>query len=189
MPELYDHILCDRCYAVRLMLNLCGVAYGKRTVRYEPDRTEPVFVDDDCSISGPTPILRYLAAKYQPQRWRAGEPEVEDWLAFAEGRLTALPQARVVRLFGAPDDLSPLIVLSRAALRAVEDHLTERHLRGEEWLVGSEASLADIVVFPPVMLSHDAGIGHEDYPAINCWQRRVRRLNGFVSMPGIPDYF
>ena len=44
-------------------------------------------------------------------------------------------------------------------------------------------------IFAPVMLSHDAGIGHEDYPMINLWQRRVRRLEGFVTMPGIPDYF
>ena len=34
-----------------------------------------------------------------------------------------------------------------------------------------------------------AGIGHEDYPAINLWQRQVRKLPGFIGMPGVPDYF
>ena len=51
------------------------------------------------------------------------------------------------------------------------------------------ATIADIAVFPPAMLSHDSGIGHEDYPAINLWQRRLRKLPGFIGMPGIPDYF
>ena len=74
-------------------------------------------------------------------------------------------------------------------MRTVEDRLTERHLDGSNWLVGKSLTLADIAIFAPVMLSHDAGIGHEDYPMINLWQRRVRRLEGFVTMPGIPDYF
>jgi glutathione S-transferase len=55
--------------------------------------------------------------------------------------------------------------------------------------VGDKASIADIAVFPAVALSHDSGVGQEDYPAINLWQRRVRKLRGFVGMPGVPDYF
>jgi glutathione S-transferase len=71
----------------------------------------------------------------------------------------------------------------------IEDHLSDRQLAGKIWTVGDTPTIADIALFPYVMLSHDAGIGHEDYPAINLWQRQVRRLPGFVGMPGIPDYF
>ncbi|MEO7222938.1 MAG: glutathione S-transferase C-terminal domain-containing protein, partial [Devosia sp.] len=74
-------------------------------------------------------------------------------------------------------------------LRLLEDTLTERRIAGRDWLVGPSPTIADIAVFPHVMLSHDSGIGHEDFPAINLWQRRVRRLHGFIGMPGIPDYF
>ena len=55
--------------------------------------------------------------------------------------------------------------------------------------MGDKASIADIAVFPAVALSHDSGVGHEDYPAVNLWQRRVRSLRGFMGMPGVPDYF
>ena len=39
MPELYDHILGDRCYAVRLMLGILGIPYDKKTVDYAAART------------------------------------------------------------------------------------------------------------------------------------------------------
>jgi glutathione S-transferase len=74
-------------------------------------------------------------------------------------------------------------------LRVLEDALTDQSLSGQDWLVWEKPSIADIAVFPAVALSHDSGVGHEDYPAINLWQRRVRKLRGFVGMPGVPDYF
>ncbi len=92
-------------------------------------------------------------------------------------------------LFSAAGDRDALVAASRSALRVVEDHLTDRALAGEFYLAAREPSLADIAVFPPVALSHDCGVGHEDYPAINLWQRRMRRLPNFIGMPGIPDYF
>jgi glutathione S-transferase len=189
LPELHDHVLCDGCYTVRLMFGLCGAAYSKRTVRFVPGVTAPVYVDGTETVSGAIPILRYLAQRHDPVRWRADDHEVIHWLEIAEGSLAALSDARSVRLFGSEGDLGSLLPKARAALRTVEDRLTERHLDGSNWLVGKSLTLADIAIFAPVMLSHDAGIGHEDHPMINLWQRRVRRLEGFVTMPGIPDYF
>ena len=88
-----------------------------------------------------------------------------------------------------PGDLAALQAKGRAALRILDDHLADRALAGIDWIVGDAPTIADIAMFPYVALSHDAGIGHEDYPAINLWQRRVRKLPGFIGMPGIPDYF
>ena len=98
-------------------------------------------------------------------------------------------EARRIAAFGATGDLAAAVRKGRAALRVLEDALTERSLSGSDWLVGDRASIADIAVFPAVALSHDSGVGHEDYPAINLWQRRVRKLRGFIGMPGVPDYF
>ena len=57
------------------------------------------------------------------------------------------------------------------------------------FVCGDAPTVADIALFPAVALSHDCGIGHEDYPALSLWQRRIRRLPNFLSMPGIPDFF
>jgi glutathione S-transferase len=110
-------------------------------------------------------------------------------LAFTATKFNALSDARRVAITGIDGDLDALNAKGRAALRVLDDALTERGIGGREWLAGTSPSIADIAVFPHAMLSHDSGIGHEDYPAINLWQRRVRKLPGFIGMPGIPDYF
>jgi glutathione S-transferase len=114
---------------------------------------------------------------------------VSRWLAFAATELVPLADARMVATLGRAGDLAGLNRAGRAALRKIEDHLTLQALEGRDWLAGDGPTIADIAVFPAVALSHDSGIGHEDFPAINLWQRRVRKLPGFVGMPGIPDYF
>jgi glutathione S-transferase len=204
LPELYDHILSDRCYVVRLVLSLLHVPCTKRTVGYVPSQSPPspqvlplnpageipVLVDVDIVVPDLETILMYLCRNYDPAgTWRAEHPDVKRWLSFAVGPLAAISQARAVSLFNAAGDRSALVAASRSALRVVEDHLTDRALAGEFYLAAREPSLADIAVFPPVALSHDCGVGHEDYPAINLWQRRMRRLPNFIGMPGIPDYF
>ena len=204
MPELYDHILSDRCYTVRLALGLLGVNYKKHTVDFVPSRQPvstaimhlnpsgelPVLVDGDLFLTEIPAILAHLAGHHDPAgTWRAADPEVQRWITFAAGPLAALTRARGTSLFGASGELDALRLSSRAALRTVDDHLADQWVTGRHWIAGDAPTLADVAVFPPVMLSHDCGIGHEDYPAINLWQRRVRKLPGFVSMPGIPDYF
>lgn len=206
MPELYDHVLSDRCYAVRLMLSLAGVSCKLITVDYDPSRAPesrgvlavnaqgevPVFVDGDLVLAEPVAILKHLVAQHNSaSAWlpAAQSAAIETWLDFAKDALRPLSAARAMALYGAPGDQAALERKGRAALRVLDDHLTDQRLRGHDWLAGATPTLADIAVFPAVALSHDSGIGHEDYPAINLWQRRVRSLPGFVGMPGIPDYF
>jgi glutathione S-transferase len=201
LPELYDHILSDGCYTVRLALSLLHIEATRKTVDYVPSRTPrstaalavtpagdiPVFIDGGLVLTDITAILHHLAAGHP--EWRAGDPAVERWVDFAAGPLAALSAARLVSLFAAPGDREALVAEGRAALRSLDDHLTDQHLAGHQWLAGDTPSLAEIAVFPRAMLSHDCGVGHEDYPALNLWQRRVRKLSRFISMPGIPDYF
>jgi glutathione S-transferase len=204
LPELYDHVLSDRCYAVRLILSLLRVTYVKRTVSYAPSQSPPspevvafnpageipVFVDGDLVLSDVTGILLHLCKEYDPAGlWRAEDAAAQHWLDFAAEPLASVSKARATSLFGTSGDPDALVAASRAALRVLEDHLTNQSLAGVPFLVGKQASLADVAVFPAVALSHDCGIGHEDYPAINLWQRRVRKLPHFITMPGVPDYF
>jgi glutathione S-transferase len=204
LPELYDHVLSDGCYTIRLALKLLGVAHDAKTVDYAPAREPaseavvalspsgelPVFVDGALVLSNVATILRHLQATCDSggTKWPRSA-EVERWIDFAMGPLDALSRARRVTLFGAAGDRAALLTAARNALRMLEDHLTDQALIGRVWIAGDAPSLGDVAVFPPVALSHDCGIGHEDYPAINLWQRRVRKLDGFIGMPGIPDYF
>lgn len=204
MPELYDHILSLEAYTVRLALAVTGTSCTRRTVAWNPAEaipapdvvtlnplgTLPVYTGPAGPLVRVPEILRLIVERADESWWPSAQPDaVARWVDFAAGPLSAVSQARSARLFGAQGDPASLQEEARRAMRHIEDHLTDRRLLGETWLTGPAASLADIAVFPPVMLSHDASIGHEDYPAINLWQRQVRRLDGFIGMPGIPDYF
>jgi glutathione S-transferase len=189
--RLHDYILSPEAYTVRLMLALLDVPYAKIAVDAYPGTADvPVLEDGDTILRDSGLILTWLARAHSPD-WLPAEHarEISHWLAFSALEISALNAARRITVLGQPGDLDALLSKGRASLRKLEDHLTQRGVDGFGWLAGDAASIADIAVFPAVALSHDSGIGHEDYPAIHLWQRRVRSLPRFIGMPGIPDYF
>ncbi|HEV2516700.1 MAG TPA: glutathione S-transferase family protein [Devosia sp.] len=207
MPKLYDYVLSGSCYKVRLLLSMLGIAYEAQAVDFFPGRAHkqpdflalnplgqlPVFEDEGLVLRDAQAILCHLANKYDtsgqwlPRDERFGPAMM--WLSFAGGELMAISGARMIAMLNYPGDLAALQAKARTALRLLDDHLADRAQAGKLWIVGETPTIADIATFPYVALSHDAGIGHEDYPAINLWQRQVRKLPGFVGMPGVPDYF
>ena len=191
MLKLHDYVLSAECYTVRLMLALLELPYQRIAVDAYPGGADcPVLIDDEDAHRDPGIILTFLACAHGSQWLPPHEAqEIAGWLAFTAAKLGALAEARRVAVMSIEGDFDALNKKGRDALRLLDDALTARHIAGRDWLVGASATIADIAVFPHVMLSHDSGIGHEDYPAINLWQRRVRRLPGFIGMPGIPDYF
>jgi glutathione S-transferase len=189
--RLHDYVLSAECYTVRLMLALLALPHEAVAVDVYPGGAEaPVLQDDDTVLRDPGLILEHLARSYGAA-WMPDDaaPEIARWLAFAATDLTAINRARGVAVLGQPGNLATLNHEGRLALRRVEEHLMLQGIGGGDWMAGSVPTIADIAVFPAVMLSHDSGLGHEEFPAINLWQRRVRRLAGFVGIPGIPDYF
>ena len=80
---------------------------------------------------------------------------------------------------------------AHAALRVLDDHLTDREIDTGTlgpWIVGDRPTIADVACFPYVALSGDGGVLHDDYHAVRRWMASVKRLPGFVVMPGIyPD--
>jgi glutathione S-transferase len=191
--RLHDYVLSAECYTVRLMLALLALPHTKIAVDVYPGGAQaPVLEDGDATLSEPGLILAYLARQYDRSRtWLPAEggEDIAKWLTFAALDLSALNEARRIAVLGQPGDLDVANAKGRVALRKLEDHFTQQRLADNDWVVGTTPTIADIAIFPAVMLSHDSGIGHEDYPAINLWQRRLRKLPGFVGMPGIPDYF
>jgi glutathione S-transferase len=204
--RLHDYVLSADCYTARLMLGLLGAKYETVAVdmypgrRHEseafrqlsPDAVMPVLEDGDTVVAGAIPVLMHLATRHDPtETWlrKDGRGLVIAWLSFVSGELSVLEKARQAAAFEGPGDLSALRKAGWQALRVLDDRMADRHNDGSEWIVRRWISIADIAAFPHVALAHDCGIGLEDFPALNLWQRRIRKLPGFVGMPGIPDYF
>ena len=53
------------------------------------------------------------------------------------------------------------------------------HLRGSDWLVGEEPTIADIAVFGYGHVAHEAGL--EPGAHVRAWFERIRALPGFVA--------
>jgi glutathione S-transferase len=202
---LYDYILSDDCYKVRLLLSMLRIKYAPRKVNLHPGReTEttaflsinplgriPVLQDGDLVLGDPQAILTYLALRYDAdRRWLPHDPwaaaKVAGWLAFACRDLDAVSLLRMNRVTSVQHDPPGLFERAAAALTVLDDHLAEGEILGHEWLAGGECpTIADIAVFPPAALAADGGLPIERYPAMWRWIDRVKQLDGFIVMPGI----
>ena len=206
MIRLYDHALSDDCYKVRLLLSLLGLEWETRRIDFHPGREHesewflrinplgriPVIEDGDCTLRDAQAILVYLAAKYDESgRWSPGGDartcaEVATWLAFAGELAPTASAARLHEGFGHDLDADRARAGAHRLFRALDEHLWFAEQEGRDWLCGPEhPTIADIACFPGVMLSEEGGISRMPYPAIRRWTDRVKRIPGFVPMPGI----
>lgn len=153
----------------------------------------PILVDGALVLHEAEAILAYLARRYDPARaWLPEGPaafgEVVMWLAFAARKLRPASLARLNAMMEVEADAAAVGKATRNAFRSMNDHMTRREFDKAEWFVGDHPTVADIALFPAFALSRDAGIEHDAYPALRRWMRRLRKVHGFTTMPGIPDY-
>lgn len=202
---LYDYVLSGSAYKVRLLLALLKVDYESTAVDFypggehlkpdflalNPAGTVPVLVDDGVTLCDTQAILAYVAhSRDATGLWfPTDDPvilsKILQWLAFA-GRLTdTAGAARLHDMINRTLDIDRVRKAAHKVLRELEAHLTERSFEEKSFLVGDNPTIADIACFPYVALSPDGGIAHDDYPAIRRWLVAVRRLPGFIEMPGI----
>jgi glutathione S-transferase len=204
---LYNFELDENCYRVRLALGTLGLEWRAVAIDMVPGREHlrpsmlalnplgdlPILIDGDLTLRGSTAIMAYLARRYGgeallPIADAAAYGQVQMWLEFSATALKPAREARLASLFGAPDGEAELRAAARKALRIMDDHMTLRHYDDAQWFVGGSATLADLALFPSFALSRDFGVGHEEFPALRRWARKVRSVPGFKTMPGIPDY-
>jgi glutathione S-transferase len=204
---LYDFELSASCYKVRLFLSFLKLDYRRVAVDFYPGlahrRQEflalnplgqvPVIVDGDLVIRDAQAILTYLAKRYEPtDRWLPGEPApfaaVMSWLFFTASELSTATAARLHDLLEFPADAAAAKAAARRAFRVMDDHMTQREFDGASWFVGDGPTLAEVALFPSIALSRDFGQEHDEFAALRRWMRRVRRLDGFIAMPGIPEF-
>jgi glutathione S-transferase len=204
MIKLHDYILSADCYKVRLMLALLGREFEPVKVNVHPGRENqtarflslnprgriPVLEDDGLILSDPIAILTYLTLRFDPERkWLPADAAVHGhvmmWLGFSCAELDRISQIRMNAITSAGVVSPEAIADAHKSLSIVEDHLAEGELLGRPWLVGNHPTIADVAVFPPVILAPDGEISLDAYPAVWRWLDRVKRLKGFIVMPGI----
>jgi len=202
---LYDYVLSGNCYKVRLFASLLGVELNRIGVDFHPGRehksdaflksnpagTLPVLKDGSVTLTRSDHILRHLADHYDASGfWALPQDDeakiaVEKWLGFADRLTDTLGVARLHTMLGHPLDVDQARAMGVQSLRQLEAHLTEQEFDGFSFLLSAKPSIADIACFPYTALAEDAGVSLTPYPAIGRWLLAIRRLDGFIEMPGI----
>jgi glutathione S-transferase len=199
--RLHDYILSAECYQVRLLLSMLGLPYEPVKVNVHPGQEHreaaflalnplgciPVLTDDDWVFRDPGAILTYLALRYDPaRRWYPAAPgvaaQVQRWVGFD---VTALSAARMANLTGREGDPAVFRRAGEAALAVLEDHLAACALDGRGWVAADHATIADLALFPTVAMAPEGGFSLDTTPYIWRWVERLKRLPGFVVMPGV----
>jgi glutathione S-transferase len=193
---LYDNELSGNCYKVRLLFAQLGIEYERVEVDVydRSDRAKllsdlnpglripTVVLEDGRSLAESNAILNYFAqgTSYLPE-----EPferaQVLQWQFFEQ--YSHEPFVAVARFWAhagiepAPEALEEKLRGGRAALEALDRHLTDR-----EFLVADRYTIADISLYAYTHVAPEGGFELEDYPAIRAWLDRVAARPGHVPI-------
>ncbi|CAN7280428.1 glutathione S-transferase family protein [Rhizobacter sp. LjRoot28] len=201
MPDITLHrlTLSGHSHRVEAFLHLLDLPY--RTVDVDvlkgahkqpnflalnPFGQVPVLQDGDVTLSDSNAILVYLAARYGGPRWQPGDPvhaaRIQRWLSVAAGELAhGASAARVAVLFKRDVDTTPLIARANALLA-----LMERHLADSPFLVGAEASIADLALYGYTARAPEGNVSLVPYAAVRAWLERVEALPRFLPFAKSP---
>jgi glutathione S-transferase len=206
MITLYDYELSGNCYKLRLFMSFLQIPYKTVPIDFYPARAHksewflkinplgqlPVIDDDGFVLRDAQAILVYLAARYDPTGlwYPRADPallgEISQWLSFADGITATASAARLHDGLFYELDVDAARSGAHRLFRILDAHLWFGEQEGRDWICArSHPTVADIACFPYIMLSEEGGISRQDYPAIRRWCDRVKRINGFVVMPGI----
>ncbi|MBC8749841.1 MULTISPECIES: glutathione S-transferase family protein [Paraburkholderia] len=198
MIKLYDFELSGSCYKIRLLANILGVQYKPVSVDFvrKEHKTEkytalnpfgeiPIFEDGELRLRDAQAIMVYLASKYDKSgTWYPNTPEsmgrVNQWLSTGGGELMNAAGARLVKILGYPLDLEKLQAGANRVFKILDDQLASR-----DWLELDHPTIGDIACFPYAALAGEGGIDLKPYPNVLAWIERIKKLPGFIAMPGM----
>lgn len=143
----------------------------------------PVIDDQGVILADSNAILLYLAQRYGQGRWLPSDPvgaaRVQRWLSVAAGPLASGPAtARLITVFGAPDDAPQVIARSHALLKVFEQELAPK-----AYLAGAEPTIADVACYSYIAHAPEGNVSLADYPQVRAWLARIEAWPGFVPMP------
>lgn len=194
--KLYRHPLSGHAHRVELLLSILGLKADIIDVdlmQGEHKQAEflkknrfgqvPVLEDGEVTIADSNAILVYLASKYDNDHtWLPLEPvtaaEVQQFLSVAAGAVASGPAtARLINLFGAKLDKDKAIATAHSIL-----DLLNQHLHAREWLVGNQATIADVSNYAYIAHAPEGDISLESYPNVKAWLQRIEVLPNFIPM-------
>ena len=192
---LHGMPLSGHTHRVALMLNALGLAYrfedSPGPVRASPGFLAlnplgqiPVLRDGDLTLADSNAILVYLARRYAPDGpWLPLEPVaaagVQRWLSIAAGEVMHGPAtARMISLFGLPDDPARAARISARVLTFMDGHMQAR-----TFLAADHVTIADLACYSYVAHAPDGGVSLEPYPVVRAWLARVEAQPWFQPMP------
>jgi glutathione S-transferase len=199
MVTLYDFELSGSCYKIRLLMNILNVPHKKvnvdfvnkehRTEKYlklNPFGSIPIMEEDGVRLRDSAAMLVYLARKYDKKNyWYPDDPaamgHIQEWLATGGSDIMNSAAARLVKILNYPLDLESLQTKAKATFKIMNDHLANR-----EYLAIDHPTIADIACFPYTAMAGEGGIDLAPYPNVLKWIERMKRVPGFIPMPGIP---
>jgi glutathione S-transferase len=198
--KLYDFELSGSCYKIRLLLNMLNLKADFTNVDFvnkehkndnytalNPFGEIPIFEDGPLRLRDAQAIMVYIAKKYdKSNQWYPDDAEsmgrIQQWLSTGGGEVMNAAGARLVKILNYPLDLDKLQAGGNRVFKIMDAHLATR-----EWLALEHPTIADIACFPYTALAGEGGIDLKPYPNVLKWIERMKRLPGFITMPGIPE--
>lgn len=197
---LHGFPLSGHSHRVQLALSLMGLPHqvvqvdlkngahkSPEFLKLNPFGQVPVLDDNGTTLFDSNAILVYLATKYDAdRRWLPRDPkgqaDVQAWLSVAAGQIAFGPAAaRLITVFGAKFNAEDVIGRAHGLLKVMDAQLAT-HL----FLVGNDATLADIASYSYISAAPEGNVDLAAYPNVRAWLARVEALPGFVSFPKTP---
>lgn len=194
--KLLRNAMSGHSHRVELMLSILGLDYSRVDINLKEGEHKqepfisynvfsqiPVLLDEGKVIPDSNAILVYLCEQYDHsgQWWPKDaflRASIQRFLSLAAGKLAQGPAiARAINRFQLPLDKEQAIQLSHQLFQPFN-----RHLEGRVWLVGEQATIADLAMYTYIKLAPEGDIDMETYPHINQWLASVEQLPGFLPM-------
>ena len=199
MIKLYDFELSGSCYKIRLFLSMLGQQHEAinidfinkehKTAKYtalNPFGEIPIMEDGDVRLRDAQAIMVYLAKKFdKTNAWypddAASMAKIQQWLSTGGGEVMNAAGARLVKILNYPLDLEKLQAGAHRVFKILDDHLA-----GRQFLELGHPTIGDIACFPYTAMAGEGGIDLFQYKNVLAWIERMKKLPGFIPMPGIP---
>jgi glutathione S-transferase len=198
---LHEYARSGNCYKIRLTAALLGIELERREYDIMAGETRTSYFLEQVSANGRIPVLQ-IGERFLPESnaacvWLAdGSPllpfdrfdhaDMLRWMFWEQ--YNHEPNVATLRFWRAFIGEEALSEEQRATIPAKEMAgvaalaLMNRHLEGQDWMVGTDVSLADIVLFAYTHVAHEGDFEMAAFPAVQAWIERVAALPGFIPI-------
>ena len=196
MPKLilYGNRESGHSYKVKLALTLLELEHEYRPVDLTLDRCErppefqevsrygevPVLVTDGEPLVQSNAILMHLARKTGRLRGECDPDRTVEWLFWEANRIGfSISNLRFARHFR-PETPPDVIAWLEARARADLDRLDEEFRAKQDFLLGSNISIADIACCGYLFWPEQTGLDYGFWPNVASWLDRIRAVPGWA---------